>query len=84
MHYLWCTRTWGITYSKDEKAEPNTTQIYANAIHPLDPNKEQGFTVLGEIQEAIFEEKIFRIFSTKKSSFILAGTSKQDYIWISY
>jgi hypothetical protein len=43
MHYLWCSRTWGITYSKDEKAEPNTTQIYANAIHPLDPNKEQGF-----------------------------------------
>jgi hypothetical protein len=28
MQYLWCTRTWGITYSKDEKAEPNTTQIY--------------------------------------------------------
>ena len=39
---------------------------------------------VGGIQEAIFEEKIFRIFSTKKSSFILAGTSKQDYIWISY
>ena len=42
------------------------------------------FSSLGGIQEAIFEEKIFRIFSTKKSSFILAGTSKQDYIWISY
>ena len=39
---------------------------------------------LGGIQEAIFVEKIFRIFSTKKSSFILATTSKQDYIWISY
>ena len=39
---------------------------------------------VGGIQEAIFEEKIFRIFSTKKSSFILAGTSKKDYIWISY
>ena len=52
MHYLWCTRTWGITYSKDEKAEPNTTQIYANAIHPLDPNKEQGFTVFADASYA--------------------------------
>ena len=33
---------------------------------------------VGEFQEAIFKEKIFRIFSTKKGSFILAGTSKQE------
>ena len=47
-------------------------------------DRSERFLQVGGIQEAIFEEKIFRIFSTKKSSFILAGTSKQDYIWISY
>ena len=39
---------------------------------------------LGEIQEAIFEEKIFRIFFTQKKVFFLATKYKQDYIWISY
>ena len=51
MHYLWCTRTWGITYQRNV-AEPNTTRIFANAIHPLDPNKEQGFTVFADASYA--------------------------------
>ena len=50
--------------------------VVKSAIHPLDPNKEQGFTVLGEIQEAIFEEKIFRIFFTQKKVFFLASQYK--------
>ena len=71
---------------KHSNQKPQTTRIQ-------DPTKLLVGTALanshlkpkiGGIQEAIFEEKIFRIFSTKKSSFILAGTSKQDYIWISY
>ena len=31
---------------------------------------------IGEIQEAIFEEKIFRIFSTQKKVFFLASQYK--------
>jgi hypothetical protein len=45
------------------------------------------FPSLGGIQEAIFEEKIFRIFFTQKKEvflFFLATKYKQDYIWISY
>ena len=35
-----------------------------------------GSLVLGEIQEAIFEEKIFRIFFTQKKVFFLASQYK--------
>ena len=42
------------------------------------------FPLVGEIQEATFEDRIFMIFLTKKSSFLLATKYKQDYIWISY
>jgi hypothetical protein len=38
---------------------------------------------LGEIQEAIFEDWIFRNFFTQKKAFFLAAKSKQDYTWIS-
>jgi hypothetical protein len=42
MHYLWCTRNLGITYYRHAKDYPvNTAVHFANAAHPLDPNKEQ-------------------------------------------